>query len=80
MQSIFIQTPDESKRKVLARRCEQLHGIPYIIEAIDDLDIYVLAPIFGGEDYHWRKLFHLITLQGIVGPDCMLWDYEFTWA
>ena len=36
--------------------------------------------VVGGEDYYCRISFYLAILQGIVGPDCMLWNYEFRWA
>ena len=57
-----------------------MHGIPYIIGAIDGSHILVLTPIIGGEDYYCRKSFHSAILQGIVGPYCMFWDNEFGWA
>ena len=45
-----MQTPCESCFRVLASRFEQSHGIPYIVGAIDDSHIHVLAPVVGGED------------------------------
>ena len=57
-----------------------MYRIPYIIGAIDGSHISILAPIIGGEDYYCRKSFHSAILQGIVGPDCMFWKYEFGWA
>ena len=80
LQPVFVQTPSESQFRVLASRFEKLHGIPYIIGAIDGSHIPVLAPVIGGQDYYCRKSFHSAILQGIVGPDCMFWDYEFGWA
>ena len=80
LQPVLVQTPNESQFRVIASRFEQLHGIPYIIGAIDGSHIPVLAPVIGGEDYYCRKSFHSAILQGIVGPDCMFWDYEFGWA
>ena len=80
LQPIFVQTPNKSQFKVLASKFEQLHGIPYIIGAIDESHIFVLAPIIGGEDYYCRKSFHSTILQGVVGPYCMFWNYEFGWA
>ena len=59
---------------------EKLHDIPYIICAIDGSHIHVLAPLIGGQDYYCRLSFHSAIMQGIVGPDCMFWDYEFGWA
>jgi hypothetical protein len=80
LQPVFVQTPSKSQFRVLASKFEELHGIPYIIGAIDGSHILVLAPIIGGEDYYCRRSFHSAILQGIVGPDCMFWNYEFGWA
>jgi hypothetical protein len=57
-----------------------LHGIPYIIGAIDGSHIPVLAPLIGGQNYYCRMSFHSAILQGIVGPDYIFWDYEIWWA
>ena len=42
-QSVFLQTANESQFRVLARRFEQLHGISYIIGAIDGLHMHLLS-------------------------------------
>ena len=78
LQPVFIQTPDESQFRVLARKFEQLHGIPYVIGAIDGS--HILAAVISGEDYYCRNPFHSAILQGIVEFDCMFWDYEFGWV
>lgn len=51
-----MQIPTKSQFIVLASRFEQLHGIPYIIGAIDGFNIY-LAPVVGVEDYYYMKYF-----------------------
>jgi hypothetical protein len=53
-----------------------LHGIPYIIGAIDGSHIIVLAYVINIKDYYCKKSFHSTILQGIVGPDCMFCNYE----
>ena len=80
LQRIFVQMPSESQFRILAKQFEALHGIPYIVGAIDGSHIAVLAPIVGGEDYYCRKSFHSAILQGIVDVKCRFWDYEFGWA
>ena len=80
LQPVFVQTSSESQFRILASRFEKLHDIPYIIGAIDGSHNLVLAPLIGGQYYYCRKSFHLAILQGIVGPDCMFWNYEFGWA
>ena len=53
LQSVFLQTLDESQFGVLARRFEQLHGIHILVQ----------APVVGGED-RCRILYQLEILQG----------------
>jgi hypothetical protein len=78
--TVLVQFPSESQFKVLASQFEDLHGIPYIVGVIDGLHIHDLAPMIGGEDYYYRKSFHLAILQGIVDVNCKFWDFEFGWA
>ena len=70
LQRILVQMPSESQFRVLAKEFEALHGIPYVVGAIDGLHIHVLAPIYGGENYYCRKSFHSTILQGIVDVHC----------
>lgn len=77
---VLVQFPSESQFRVLASQFEALHGIPYIVGAIDGSHIPVLAPVIGGEDYYCRKSFHSAILQGIVDVNCKFWDFEFGWA
>ena len=48
LQPVFVQTPSESQFRVLASKFEELYGIPYIIGAIDESHISVLALVIGG--------------------------------
>lgn len=68
---IFIQIPNEMQFRGLARSFKKLHGIPYVIRAIDGSHIHVQAPVIGGEDYYRKKSFHSSILQGIVGLNCI---------
>ena len=77
LQGIFIQFPSPARFKVLAQEFEALHGIPHIIGTIDGSHIPILAPVIGGENYHYRKSFHSALLQGIVDTKCVFWNYEF---
>ena len=70
LQQIFVQMPSELQFRILAREFKALHGIPYIMSAIDGSHILVLVPVVGGEDYYCRKLFHSAILQGIVNAKC----------
>jgi len=78
LQLVFVQIPNESQFRNLASRFKQVHSIPYIIGATDGSHIPALASVISGEDYNYcRKSFHSTILQRIVGPDFMLWHYEF---
>lgn len=70
----------ESHFRVLASKFKELHGISYVIGAIDGLYIPVLALVVGGEDYYCRESFHSTILQFVVGSDCMFWNYKVGWA
>jgi hypothetical protein len=63
---VLVQFPSESQFKVLASQFEALHGIPYIMDAIDGSHIPILALVIGQEDYYYRKSFHSAILQGII--------------
>jgi hypothetical protein len=77
---VLAQFPSESQFKVLASQFEDLHGIPYIVGAIDGLHIPILAPMIEGEDCYCRKLFHSTILQEIVDVNCKFWNFEFGWT
>ena len=62
-QPVFMQTPCES---YITSRFEQLHGIPYIIGAINGSHIHVLTLVDDGEDYYCRKSFHSTILSFII--------------
>ena len=76
----FIQFPSPAWFRVLAQEFEAFYGIPHIIGAIDGSHIPILALIIKGEDYYYRKSFHLALLQGIVDTKCVFLDSEFKWA
>jgi hypothetical protein len=80
LQKKFVTFPSEYKFRELAKDFEALHGIPYVVGAIDGSHIPIIAPVNGGEDYYCRKSFHSALLQGIVDTNCIFWDYEFGWA
>jgi hypothetical protein len=72
--------PSKSQFRILAKEFEALHGIPYVVGAIDGSHILVLTPINGGEDYYYLKSFHSIILQEIVDVHYKFWDHKFGWA
>jgi hypothetical protein len=80
LQGTIVQFPSPARFRVLAQEFEALHGIPYIIGAIDGSHIPIFAHVIGEDDYYCKKSFHLALLQGIVDTKYMFWDYEFGWA
>jgi hypothetical protein len=55
LQGTFVQFQSPAWFRILAQEFEALHGIPYIIGAIDGSHISILALVIGGEDYYFRK-------------------------
>lgn len=80
LQQMFMQIPSVPQLRILASRFEQLFHIPYIIGAIDRSHISILASVIGPKYYYCKRSFHLANMQGIVGPNFRLWDYDFEWA
>jgi len=59
---------------------ESLHGIPYILGAIDGSHIPIIAPKVDSTSYYCRIFFNLILLQGVVDAQYKFWNYDFGWA
>ena len=53
LQRIFMRFPSLAWLNNLARKLEELHGIPHIIEAIDGSQIPILALIIEGGNYYY---------------------------
>ena len=47
---------------------------------VNGLHIHVQGPAISGENHYNMKSFHSTILQRIVGPNCILWNYEFGWT
>lgn len=63
-----------------AREFEDIHGIPYVVGAVDGSHIPIVAPSLHAADYYNRKGFHSILLQGVVSSKCLFWDFDIGWA
>ena len=59
---------------------QDLHQIPYVVEAVDGSHISIVAPRLHAPDYYNRKWFHSILLQGMVSAKCLFWDFDIGWA
>ena len=71
-------TPKNMKRRAV--EFESLHGIPYVIGAIDGSHILIVAPSKDSPEYYCRKGFYSCILQGVVDVQCKFWDFDFGWA
>ncbi len=59
---------------------ESLHGIPYILGAIVDSQIPIVAPKVNSKSYYCQKGFYSTLIQEIVDAKCNFWDYDYGWA
>jgi hypothetical protein len=76
----FIRWPSTSTMEQFAGEFESLHGIPYVVGAVDGSHIPIVAPRFHAPDYYNRKGFHSVLLQGVVSSKCIFWDFDIGWA
>jgi hypothetical protein len=59
---------------------ECLHGIPYILGAIDVNHVLVIAPKVDPRSYYYQKGFNSTLIQGVVDAKCNFWDYDYGWG
>ena len=52
--------------KTTSTEFETIKGIPYVIEAIEDSHIPIVAPGKDAPEYYCRKGFYSVILQGVV--------------
>ena len=63
---VFIRWPSPSQMQAISENFEALHGIPYVVGAIDGSHIPIIAPEEHDADYYCRKGFHSVLLQAVV--------------
>ena len=80
LRPLVFQRPTLGRMKQIATEFESLHGIPYILGAIDGSHIPIIAPSIDPASYYCRKRFYSVLLQGVVDYQCKFWDYDFGWA
>ena len=66
--------------QAISENFEALHGIPYVVGAIDGSHIPIIAPEHHAADYYYRKIFHSVLLQVVVDHSCCFWDYDIGWC
>ena len=75
-----IRRPSTTTMDKFAREFENIHGIPYVVSAVDGSHIPIVAPRLHAADYYNRKRFHSILLQEVVSSKCMFWDFDIGWV
>ena len=76
----FINWPSPSTTERYAQEFQDLHQIPYVVEALDGSHISIVAPRLHAPDYYNRKGFHSVLLQGVMSTKCLFWDFDIGWA
>jgi hypothetical protein len=56
--------------KEITSSFERLHGIPYILGAINDSHVPIITPKKNPKSYYCRKGFYYTWIQGIVDAKC----------
>jgi hypothetical protein len=77
---VFIRWPSPSQMQVINENFETLHGIPYVVGAIHDSHILIIAPEEHTADYYCRKKFYFVLLQAVIDHSCCFWDYDIGWC
>ena len=77
MRPLVFPKPTLSRMKQITLEFESLHGIPYILGAIDGSHIPIIAPSIDHAPYYCRKGFYSVLLQGVVNSQCKFWNYDF---
>ena len=77
---LVFQRPTLGKMKQITAEFESLHETSYILGAINNSRIPIIAPNIESASYYCRNGFYSILLQGIVNCQCKFWDYDFNWA
>ena len=66
----FFVKPTLARMKKIEYVFEALHDIPFILRAIDDSHIPILAHFHIPVAYYNRKMFYLCLLEGVIDADC----------
>ncbi len=75
LKPLVIHKLTRKKIKEITIGFESLHGIPYILGAIDGNHIPIVALKVDPKSYYCQKGFYSTLIQGIVNAKCNFWDY-----
>ena len=67
----YIRWPTTAVMEKFADEFQDIHGIPYVVGAVDGSHIPIVAPHLHAVDYYNRKGFHSVLLQGVVSSKCI---------
>jgi len=74
---ILKLTKDKMKEIIIG--FESLHGIPYILGAINGSHISIVALEVNPKSYYCWKGFYFTLIQKIVDAKYNFWDYDYRW-
>ena len=77
---VFIRWPSPSQMQAISENFKALHGILFVVGAINGSHIPIVAPKAYATDYYCRKGFHSLLLQAVVDHSCCFWDYDIGWC
>ncbi len=73
----IFEKPTLTRIKTNTIEFKALHGIPYVLGAIDGIQILIIAPPKDLASYYYEKGFYYILLQEVVDAKWKFWDYDF---
>jgi hypothetical protein len=70
----------KNKIKEITTNFKCLHGIPYILGAINGGNVPIITPNVDPKSYYCWKGFYSTLIQGVVDAKYSFWDYDYGWA
>jgi hypothetical protein len=71
LKPLVFEKLTKERIEIISQDFENLHGIPYIMDAIDGSYIPIAVPHqYEAQPYNCRKGFHVVILQGVVDAKC----------
>ena len=77
LKPLVFQKLTKSQIETIAKKFEEIKGIPYVIDAVDSSHIPIIAPRRDPAFYYYCKGFYSALLQKVVDAKCSFWDYDF---
>jgi hypothetical protein len=74
---VVIEKQSKAILNRIATDFEELRTLPYVIGAVDDSHIHIIAPPIDPISYYCRREFYSTLSQGVVDSKCRFWDCNF---